>query len=681
MVLIVLMAWPTTPPPPIQVTATPTPTSAAPDPPAPVMLVYHEQRLRDPQRAAIVRFVAAAVPPRDWKTEHVAKATTFAGLADDYYDLYERGRFSNPRSTAAMIEALRRGNPDLPERIPAGTVVRLPPLPVRAKSIYDVDRGRAEDFRVFSASDHAYVGTSGADALPLPRETSIAIAQDMSAQRDASSTGIVLEVTPELQQAVAQRGVPAVLVSTRRTAEDAQSVKTDARLELLQQGGDDCADAFDFLSKSPFRTAAMGRLSALPSATRAAILGLASRRRFVVLDAQVTRPDGHGHKVHAVARATLEKLGAAEVAKHTQAFDLLPSSEEAAGRLGEALETFLASQQPVSDTEIKRARDWIKEKRAEAAANTWPPVFDMPDMLLQAVLWTNFIVGADAPPGPEEKKEAVWLNMSFRIRSHALNLVLHSFRRGDALAFIAAGNDLGARLDRGFVPQDGALENPNFVLVTHGRLGGIDGTVSGDIGPQVMLVAPGCGFPGMPDRGSSFASPYVAAVAWLRHLVDVATHEQRPLSSLIQDLAVASRPVADYEHVRSGGFFDAAHLLARPPPAHLLLSDGTSVALQGFVVTATCAMAEGSAAQEFKSADPRLADAVSSFSAHKKPDGSFQLWKRRVGRDGVSMVSPACVGQKLLGLSVEVTTPAGQPRKFALTAFAEQVVALTGPTN
>jgi hypothetical protein len=656
------------------------------------MLVYREERLRDRERAEIVSFVAAAVPVRDWKTHTVETATTFADLANTYYDLYSSRRpargpcgrndgFANPRSAAAMVKALRRGNPELPERIPAGTVVRLPPVPVRAKGCYDVDRGRDEDFRVFSARNHAYAGTSGADVLPLPQETSIASAARMTSARNASSTGIVLEVTPELRQAVAERGVPAVLVSTRRTAEGAQSVKTDARLELLEQPAAECTDAFDVLNKSPFRTAAMTRLSALPAATRAAILGLASRRRFVVLDAQVTRADGHGHKVHAVAKATLEKLGAADVAERTQAFDLLPSNAKAAGDLRKALETFVKSQRPVADTEIKRARDWIEEKQAEAASRTWAPVFDMPDMLLQAVLWTNFIVGADAAPGPEEKKEAVWLNMSFRIRSGAIGLVLDSFRRGDALAFVAAGNDSRARLDRGFVPQDGALGNPNFVLVTHGRLGGIDGTVSGDIGPQVTLVAPGCGFPGMPDRGSSFASPYVAAVAWLRHLVDVATHEQRPLSYLIQDLAVASRPVAEYEHVRSGGFFDAAHLLARPSPAHLLLSDGTSVALQRFVVAANCATADGDVPQEFQSADPRLADAVSSFSAQKKPDGSFQLWKRRVGRDGVSTVSPACGGQKLQGLSVEATTPAGERLKFALKAFAEQVVALTGPTN
>ena len=96
-----------------------------------------------------------------------------------------------------MLEiALRRANPALAEVLSAGTIVRMPPVPVRARGKFQRPRDAPEVPRLFDASAHAHGKTTTArrEKLPVVADVGVDKADRMSAQRNASTTGILLEL-------------------------------------------------------------------------------------------------------------------------------------------------------------------------------------------------------------------------------------------------------------------------------------------------------------------------------------------------------------------------------------------------------------------------------------------------------------------------------------------------------
>jgi hypothetical protein len=290
-------------------------------------------------------------------------------------------------------------------------------------------------------------------------------------------------------------------------------------------------------------------------------------------------------------------------------------------------------------------------------------------------------VGVDGR-GPEAQREIVWLNMSFRVRSSALSLVMDTFRKDEAISFIASGNDAGQGLEAGYVPQDGATQTPQFVVISSGSAERVDGntTAARIVGPPVSLVATGCGFAGFSEKGSSFASPYVAAAAWLRYLYDVSGGVPVKPASIIRDLIAASQPVPTFVgNIRSGGFFDAAHFLAGPSTGHLVTKKGAAEPLRDFTLTPTC-IENGSPVQGITYQMAQLSsqrEAVSSVFVAPDEKKNVRLWRRRVSNSGETSVTPICLLRDL----ALTTRTSGAPRTFTLSTFTTDVAFITGPTS
>src|SRR6185436_1222036 len=156
-----------------------------------------------------------------------------------------------------------------------------------------------------------------------------------------------------------------------------------------------------------------------------------------------------------------------------------------------------------------------------------------------------------------------WVNMSFTLtypQAQVLNAMYMDKSKAATFAFVAAG-DKNNIVTPGAFPQAGAMGYPNIVNITFGDP---DGLVKGavtrerdDVGVPVHIVAPGCLKSG--DCGSSYASPFVAVTAWLRHVFS----ETQPIQ-MRNVLRRANHP-APYRKkmVESRGTYDPA-LLFRP---------------------------------------------------------------------------------------------------------------------
>src|SRR6185436_11479916 len=115
-----------------------------------------------------------------------------------------------------------------------------------------------------------------------------------------------------------------------------------------------------------------------------------------------------------------------------------------------------------------------------------------------------------------------WVNMSFTLtypQAQVLKAMYMDKSKAATFAFVAAGNKRNI-VTPGAFPQAGAMGYPNIVNVTYGRADGfVEGAVTrvqDDVGVPVHIVSLGC----LKSKkcGSSYASPFVAVTAWLRHV-------------------------------------------------------------------------------------------------------------------------------------------------------------------
>ena len=81
-----------------------------------VALVYDDSSIPDGDRAALVTFVAAAVPVEKWPVVTVTASTHIHCLIDDFYDYYPNGAFQTPRTVDALQTAIVRSDSERPSR-------------------------------------------------------------------------------------------------------------------------------------------------------------------------------------------------------------------------------------------------------------------------------------------------------------------------------------------------------------------------------------------------------------------------------------------------------------------------------------------------------------------------------------------------------------------------------------
>jgi hypothetical protein len=668
MVLCASAAWPQD--------VSPAPVAGQPGSPKDqIALVYDNRKITDAERAQLIAYVSEAVPVDRWNTLTVPANTTVAGLIDDYYDLYakEGQAYRQPISAQLLEIELRRGNPSLGTVVAADTEVRMPPVPVRAMGRYAVPRGAPETLRVFDAAQHAYgiSTTQRRDELPVPSEVLLAKAVDMKPQRASSTTAILLDVEHVVAAKPVALPASVVVLSSRPSGTDGQ-LRTGAVIDLLQDDDRDCLDAFGAWEQSPYRALRERAIAGLSPSRLQEVLERASRRRLVILDTQVDIEHGHGFKVASVARQTLDRLGLPQMSAGLDVFDLLPSTPKAAQALRDALAEWRAAKPPnIPEDDFLAAGRWIDERAAQASG-TWPVRFDMPDVLLQAVLQKLLVTGADDSDPARPRR--TWVNMSFRIDSPALRAILKQFDPTKSLGFVAAGNEAGG-VRSGYAPHDGASATSSFVLVTNGTRRGPIGSVGPSpdrVGPMVSLVAMGCGFPGLQESGSSFAAPHVAASAWLQSLLLDDESAADDVRGIVDALRVSSTPTPGFERTLSHGLFDPQQSLARPTAPHIVLANHVVESLRTFAFDVACRRPGGPEVEAYRSTTAPDAS-LRTFSLARNVDDTG--WQLLVRTGGPSWQVRRC---DVVSLRFEATTSSGHLGPMDLERFATEITSVTG---
>jgi hypothetical protein len=639
-----------------------------------VVLVYDDRRMGDADRAALLTFVAEFIPESAWQTVRLPRATDLRQVVNAYYDFFQFNDFRAPLTAAAAVEALQEAS-DIDSIVaPAGSTLRLPPFPVRAFGRFE--QGRA--FRLFNAEAHAYAIRQNSDEVSVPDEPLIGNVAEpaIRARRAATATGIALPSTAALAEAIAAgklpRGVsPFSLVSTG----DDSGVIGTVSVELLETAMSGCGTARGVLEGSSFIGPARARVKRVLATRKERLLELARSTPLTLID--VGFGTHHGSKVRRVVAEVLGLFEADVLRDHIREIELYPVDDAAADALGVALTEYVASKQAPAEAvpgefaaRVAQARRWIENSR-KAALITGQVRLDIPEVLLQAVFWKQLSRGG-------------WVNMSFRMRAPAMHGLLPAFARGAVAFGVSAVRNTVEAIQSGWLPQDVSTANPNFINVTYGTESGevrAQYTSGQEDGTRVPVLAPGCGFDGIDEEGSSLASPYVAAASWLRALLDAA-ESGAPVATMNtwRLLLAATRPIPALSHsVESGGMFDAAMLVA--PPAteqYLVMSDNTLVPIAEFRLDAVCVADGVTFEQPFTSAPIAFRMEARTFALYRDEQGETFLWRREVPlRDyGRARSGRYC---RLTDLEFRATPVNGSPihyRRGEMARFAREIAAV-----
>lgn len=606
-----------------------------PTPPADkVALVFDDQKLSDSDRAKLFSIIAESVPFSQWRTVTVIHPMELRAIVDKYYDFFEGGEFGAPLTAQAAIDVLQQKNGIETGSVAANTTLKIPPFPVRAYGRFDYPR----KFRIFNANTHGYAVKQNANVVRLPTRSLVADVKSdqIKPQRDASATAIVLNMTAETTARLVADALPPTVVALSAipapdTSVDRPSIVIGmVSMELLEAEDQECPPAREILERSAFRARQKARVQHVLDTKRDRLLDLAGQRPLVILD--VGFISHHGSRVQKVAEQTLEQLGAPpDLARKIKPVDLYPVNEEAQKVLEGALEEYVKSQQAPAEAvngefvdRLEGARKWIRDS-AKTVKITGPRL-DIPEVLVQAMFW-KYVSSSSL------------LNMSFRMQAPVTAALLNQFAQGSVTFAVAAVGNRVEAISPGWVPQDAIMARPNFVNVTYGTE---DGEVRAqytqqDTGARVPLLAPGCGFEGINEKGSSLASPYVAAASWLRTLLDqiesdVAFAPER----FWRELVSATRPIPTLQHsVESGGMFDAAMLVAPPDSSHFLLKrDGSIVPLTDLRIDYLCKVPGGAgfSMPPIIGLPPSLQTETRSVAVYVTNGKTF-LWQRTIPLD------------------------------------------------
>jgi hypothetical protein len=434
-----------------------------------------------------------------------------------------------------------------------------------------------------------------------------------------------------------------------------------------------CADPLRQLEQSPFRSRQQARVDDVLRTRKSELLALAGAKPLIVLDIGFNSNHGsqHGRKVRIVAERVLEALGAGDLADKIVPVELYPTNAAAHNALEDALDNYVASQPTPAESSsefalrVKEATEWLKS--SAAAAVIAGPRLDVPEVLLRAVFWSYVTRGSV-------------LNMSFRMHAPATARLLNDWAETAVSLNVAGVGNTVELIRQGWTPQDAAMAQSNVVTVTYGTVEGELKAEFGshdEIGPRVVLLAPGCGFQGVQESGSSLASPYVAAASWLRLLLDEVEGQKPAVADFWRELLMSTTPIPTLVYpVESGGMFDPVMLIAAPRADHFMVKrDGTIVELHKLQAVAECASADGTFPMLIPSEPPERQSVHSTYAVIATSKGTL-LWRRTTpirGR-GRGKAETVC---KLADLSFRATSSGGASIEYPVgdkARFASEVV-------
>jgi hypothetical protein len=544
-----------------------------------VFVIYDEQEINDANRAHLYDLLLQTIPAGEewWRQVDVTEPTSLRWLLDHHYDYWDnktKDRDGNPfkQTVDLLVRWIKKKNGLTSENVPKGKLW-LPPVPVAGKRD---ESPKAFPARLFNPKTRQYALLRRLDVIgqATTRDDDPVKQNDF---RDAKLT--FMEIPHALQAAEFIRAnglkLPTGVMVRRANAMAALSLEPPNDNILP----DDCAPRATALAGSP-RLAMTTQELALRRQTLDKVLLAAEAMPLWIVDWDTEVPGGHGNKVHVIVQGILRDLGLPELIDHVHTFDLNPvNNEEGLRDTLEAYRGFYEGNEnfkpATMDLALKGAKGWIDAKDVRKTADgksDGKQVID--EFVLQSVFW-RFLFN-----------EPSWVNFSFETR-YPQGQILNALymESSQSFATIAAGNERVV-VSAGTYPQAGAALYDKLVNVTYGRpdgwvLGALNGTI------PVHLSAPGCGFTydgiAASDRGSSFASPYVAVTSW----VEALTNGLSPADMRARLLDAVQPTAFDAKNrVASGGTYDPT-LLYRPATQqpHILMKDGTTRSIPGALLT------------------------------------------------------------------------------------------------
>jgi hypothetical protein len=547
------------------------------------ILSYAEAHISDAQRARLVDLMPVLFPVSKWPAATSGENESMPAFVGRVFGVLTDGIGALPKTAAALTGQIRRAN-DLPaaDRLPSNRPLRVPPMP-------PVTRIGPNQFVQLATSDKMWVTedsgkTWGSMAFPNGRQP-----RSAAAHSELRIPGVP---APEVLSAL--NAIGAVVPSDGKS-----------QLEIPKESSS-CGPVEPWVTSSPYFSRAVARIRA----AKAQLERLASQNRLAILDFNFD--GGHGAEVLSAARTLLIALGIPELGDRIDPIELNPAANGGKARqtLTDLFRQYLkdyGTDHGVSDVIAQPGALWIvtSDSGTDAAAATIEAV------VLQAALW-------------HAASTSHWLSLSWWTRK-AVTIYppdWDAFVDSNSVFGVAAAGNDGQELGRLMEPQRSASSFGTWLNVTYGSRDGAltDGNrTRADGGALVDTIGPGCGYSLAPltldASGSSYASPFVAAAAWLKHLLDGTTAAQMRREIWFASTLVPQARTA----VDSSGVFDAAQLLSGIGPHYV------TVGASPHVVEFQSATIDAGSGRVFSSSVMHPA----SFALIQNATGGFELYVRQ----------------------------------------------------
>jgi hypothetical protein len=593
-----------------------------------VYLIYDEfgragdqaHGIADSDRAALMRLLCAVVPVEKWPVVTTESAEAAGTLIDRYFYYFPHGyQVTYDELIAQLLQAnhLKPGEPAELTTVPSGKVI-LPPVPLRGEWLSD--RVAIRGFRP-RTQGYSWMAELSSDKMSFSDRRNLVPARD-NPFHDATLTVVEFDSAEALLSAMDKAGLQAL--------PDGVVLRTGNSLEpvTLLADGPQCNSPAPQLSD--FAEAQTLRERLTDPQVAKTVVARAENMPLVIIDFDFI--SGHGAAVMDVVKSVLEPLGVFKALDpHIVRIDFDRRKKENRDAMREVLLSYkdhLAKtgvRSAALDKAFAEAEAWLKGTTVNRNPDgTVSLMQEINEQVLYALLWRYF------------SDRQAWVNMSFFIDAPQFR-ILDGISDSPSFAVSAAGNERLQGVPASRYPQTGAKLFDNFVNVTYGTRGGdVCGSKhTADMIP-VALIAPGGGFSGdhiTPQQaGSSFASPYVAAVSWLKRLADETS--SKDMRTVLMDSVEPSPALLGT--VASGGFFDGAAVLAFPGamPPHYVDTAGMLHRLTAGELQIRF-LAEGATSDE--AIFPNFANSPqgSLLTLFPCADGSGQtcMWLRRTSKD------------------------------------------------
>ncbi len=528
------------------------------------LLRYNPRELDDRQFAALAKSIAESSDSETWPRVVVQNNEGVLSVVDRVYDFYLGTRSGDtseaaPLTVQQLSDSIREANGLASDALPVGKELKVPPMIGRPQTAAPrptapVVMAWTPDAKAALYSDEGWRVRGGPGVGGIQRANVIEpVRWDVEAFERLGlrrSTDITVAVEASQARTLVEQGVGTIPPQNR------------VQVEFFQDR--QCEASFP---DSPYKT--MARSQVARSLDRMKVS--AAKVPLVLVDHDFR--DGHGAQVRAVVERVLGEFGAADLTTFVRNFELdrtAPAEPGAPHPIVGAMRRYDAylSRLSVADGDERAdAADWFLQLTDDPPSRG-PNIVPIAPYVLKAALAASMQDGA-------------WLNLSWRgdREDPVLPFAFENLVTGhNVFAAVAAGNERQDVLVRS--PQNASSLRFHFVNVTNGTADGdVCGSRTGTQGVRVHVMAEGRSTDanGGAVFGSSFATPVVAAAAWLRHLIDQ-TAADRMRARLVA--ASTYLPGSSVRTVDAKGVFDPARLLADTGAHYLAADTGAPVSVK-----------------------------------------------------------------------------------------------------